>query len=175
MRQKVRTAGRGKGPTTTLTPALLDYGALQPQGGRPPYGQEAREAFLRAYITEQTHSHAAQGVGVSLKTVRRWVEDEPAFREALMDARQMFTDEVKAGMVRRLRSGRDRNPVPSFFWLQHQDQEFRPKARPQVSITITDPRFQKVLNVVAGHPPEPHALPGSQPALDAEADPAEVF
>lgn len=174
MRQKVRTAGRGRGKTTTLTPALLDYGALRPQGGRPPYGQEARETFLRAYLTEQTYSHAAQATGVSLVAVRGWMED-PDFRRAVTDARQMFTDEVKAQMVQRLRSGKDRNPVPTFFWLQHQDPEFRPKARPQVSLTITDPRFQKVVNVIAGPPPEPHALAGPQSPLDAEADPAEVF
>ena len=164
-------AGEGTGPTTTLSPALLEY---RHTPGRPAYSEAVRVAFLDAYCQYQTISHAAQAVGVGHRTVRHWIEDDADFRDALRDARQMFTDEVKYHMVQRLRANQDSNPVPTFFWLQHQDREFMPKARPQVSITVTDQRFQKIVHVIA-EAPAADARARSLPALDPHPDAAEVL
>jgi len=66
---------------------------------------QKRERFLAGVKRLGTISAGAREAGVARKTARRWLEEEPDFREAYEEALAEFRDSIEERLVNRIDTG----------------------------------------------------------------------
>jgi len=80
-------------------------------GGGMTYTSEERKEimvkFLKAYARSGIMSRSADRAGVPIKTVRRWLEKYPNFKEKFEDMQERFVDDLEMVAIERAKEKSD--------------------------------------------------------------------
>lgn len=96
--------------------------------------QQTRDLVIEAMRVTGALGPACREVGVSRKTAYRWMSDDPAFREAIEDAREDALDNIEASLIRRGISGA--SDIAAFFILKRWRPEYRDTHKLDISGTV---------------------------------------
>jgi hypothetical protein len=109
----------------------------------PAYKHEKKEPFLAEFRTRRAIGIAAEAVNISQRTVKRWRESDPEFRQKFEEIDLNITDELKASTLERAIMGvpqpgpngsvrREFSDTLAVLHLKQRDPSFRDRVQVEI-------------------------------------------
>lgn len=129
-----------------------------------------KKAFLALYARHGTILAASEEIKISRSVVARWIDNDPEFRQGMIDAKLATVDMLKKTAIDRAKMGSD--PLLMFLLKNLAPDEFSERIRHEFTSKTLDLAVNEFLEVIRMNVPEccPHCKTnlGIAPAIAQE-------